>query len=183
MGGISVKSQEGNTQGDSLAMPLHALSTIPLIEEFSFQSTVLHVWQANDSAAAGFVSDIKQWWSTLVFHGPSYIYFVNDSKTWLVTKEEAESATHELFKNSSINFATEGCLCLEVPLGTGSFINEFVPTKVEHRRSMSVLSQLSDTSTSSPHAGYTAITNGIFNLWPFLCYTTKIFVEPLESLI
>ena len=38
VGGTSIKSQEGTTQGVPLAMPLYALFTIPLIKELSSQS-------------------------------------------------------------------------------------------------------------------------------------------------
>ena len=165
-------------------MPLYALSTIPLIKELSSQSMVQQVWYADDSAAAGSISDIKQWWSALVSHGPSYGYFVNDFKTWLVVKKEAEALARDFFKDSSINITTEGRPYLGAPLGTLSFIHDFVSTKVEHWRS--VLSLLSDISSSSPHAAYAAFTHGISNLWLFLCRTTPNIchlLEPLEDLI
>ena len=87
---------------------------------------------------------------------------MNDSKIWLVAKEEAESAASNLFKDSSINITTEGRPYLGTPIGTASFINEFVFAKMEHWRS--VFSLLSDTSSSSLHAAYAAYTHGISNL-------------------
>lgn len=60
MGRTSILSEEGTTQDDPLVMPLYALSTIPLIRKLSAQSRVKQVWYANDLAAVGAVSDIKQ---------------------------------------------------------------------------------------------------------------------------
>ena len=87
---------------------------------------------------------------------------MNDSKTWLVVKEEAEFAAHDLFKDSSINISTEGRPCLGAPIGTATFINEFVSAKMEYWRS--VFSILSDKSSSSLHTAYAAYTHGISNL-------------------
>ena len=48
---------------------------------------------------AGSIPDIKQWWNILVSRGFSYGCFVNNSKTWLVVKREAESKAQDLFKD------------------------------------------------------------------------------------
>ena len=118
VGGISILSEEGTTQGDPLAMPLYALSTVPLIRELSTQSRAKQVWYADDSAAVGAVSDIKQWWDSLLVHGPSYGYHVNNSKTWLVVKPEAEAEARETFLDSQINVTIEGRPYLGAPLGS-----------------------------------------------------------------
>ena len=46
-------SEEGTTEGDPLAMPFHALATIPLIKELSEKSPLRTVWFADDSGAVG----------------------------------------------------------------------------------------------------------------------------------
>ena len=52
VGGEIVKSQEGTTQGDPLAMAMYAIATIPLLKEaqtpFSTQ-----VWFADDATSGG----------------------------------------------------------------------------------------------------------------------------------
>ena len=59
VGGTVLKSQEGTTQGDPLAMPIYALATVPLIRELSSTSDAKQVWYANDSAAFGKISSIR----------------------------------------------------------------------------------------------------------------------------
>ena len=78
---LMVLSQEGTTQGDPLAMPMYALATIPLIKKLEGDST--QVWYADDAAAAG---KITARWDKLINSGPSFGYFPNASKSWLVTK-------------------------------------------------------------------------------------------------
>ncbi len=80
-------SQEGTTQGDPLAMPFYALSTLPLIRRLPGSKTMHHVWYADDASATGSLNDIKQWYSAIIEEGPSFGYFANPAKSWIVVKE------------------------------------------------------------------------------------------------
>ncbi len=62
--GDRLLSQEGTTQGDPLAMPMYALASIPLINKLSNNNTT-QIWYADDAAAAGKLSDLREWWDTL----------------------------------------------------------------------------------------------------------------------
>ncbi|KAL5494471.1 hypothetical protein EMCRGX_G015811 [Ephydatia muelleri] len=55
----TILSQEGTTQGDPLAMPMHALGILPLIQRSSVD--VNQVWYADDAAATGTVLNLKEW--------------------------------------------------------------------------------------------------------------------------
>ena len=59
VGGKIIKSQEGTTQGDPLAMPLYGLSMVPLIMSLS-SVQVEQVWYADDSAATGSLPTLHQ---------------------------------------------------------------------------------------------------------------------------
>ena len=61
VGGKIIKSQEGTTQGDPLAMPLYSISTIHLIKSLSSSSQVQQVWYADDSAAVGTLPTLHKW--------------------------------------------------------------------------------------------------------------------------
>ena len=65
VGGTTLLSQEGTTQGDPLAMPFYALATIPLIKTLSSHNDIRQVWYADDSAALGKISKVHQWWDAL----------------------------------------------------------------------------------------------------------------------
>ena len=83
IGGKLLFSEEGTTQGDPLAMPFYALSTVPLINKLP---SAKNVWYADDAAAVGKINDIRKWWNDIVTYGSGFGYFVNASKTWLVVK-------------------------------------------------------------------------------------------------
>ena len=65
-------------------MAMYALATIPLIQ--SLKSEMLQIWYADDASAVGKISSLCDWWNRLSSFGPSYGYFANASKTWLITK-------------------------------------------------------------------------------------------------
>eukprot|EP00731_Ephydatia_muelleri_P001462 Em0001g1462a len=90
--GNSILSQEGTTQGDPLAMPMYALAILPLIRRIA--DNVQQAWYADDATATGSLKNLRTWWDKLVTVGPSYGYFVNAVKTWLITKKKKLTQEH-----------------------------------------------------------------------------------------
>ena len=85
--GLTLRSEEGTTQGDPLAMPMYALATIPLINRLRDETNVVQVWYADDASASGSLSSLRKWWDSLASAGPAYGYHANAGKTWLITKD------------------------------------------------------------------------------------------------
>ena len=153
-----LKPEEEGTQGDPLVMPFYALATIPLIRELYEQSSARQVWFVDDSAAVGRIIEIRKWWDTLVHRGPAYGYFVNTKKTWLVMKESMESGARDLFSGTDISITIEGRPYLGSPMGSQSYMEEFVSSKVDSwTTSFKTLSQI---ALSYPRAAYAAFTHG-----------------------
>ena len=70
-------------------MPFYTLATRPLIEVLISETYNLkQIWYADNATAAGKISSLKKWWDKLSSIGPSYGYFVNPAKSWLVTKDD-----------------------------------------------------------------------------------------------
>ena len=62
---------------------------------------------------------------------PSYGYFVNAVKTWLITKEETHTRALDIFKDTQMRITKEGKPHLRAALGTCLYITEFVKAKVK----------------------------------------------------
>ena len=71
----SVRTFTHNLQ--TLAMPLYALATIPLINALTLLSNTKQVWYAHDSAKTWPITGDRQWLDSLVHIGPSYEYYIN----------------------------------------------------------------------------------------------------------
>ena len=86
-GGGEILSREGTCQGDPLAMAIYAVAIMLLINSLSTQCpNTTQIWYADDDSAAGTVSNVFDYWSTLSEIGPEYGYYPNASKTVLLCK-------------------------------------------------------------------------------------------------
>lgn len=119
-------SQEGTTQGDPLAMPFYALATVPLIKKLSSPT-----WYADDGAATGTTANLRSWWDEISTIGPSFGYFDNATKTWLVVKPEHLSEAVAAFANTNVNVTSEGRPYLGAAIGSSKYVHEFVERKVD----------------------------------------------------
>ena len=90
VGGSELKSAEGTTQGDPLAMSMYAISLQPLISLLHNRNTAKQCWLADDATGAGPLEEVKQWWDELREAGPPLGYYPNSMKCWLVIKPEKE---------------------------------------------------------------------------------------------
>ena len=80
-----IASTEGTTQGDPLAMAMYALAIKPLIDKLRAGCPDVHqAWYADDATGASTCTGLRKWWDELTDHGPSFGYYPNDSKTYLV---------------------------------------------------------------------------------------------------
>ena len=97
IGGSVLKSSEGTTQGNPLGMIMYALASLPLIPN------ILQVWYADDASSVGKLTDLCTWWDSLLSTGPSYRYFPNAAKIYLLVKERLSTkslVTLEFLLNS-----------------------------------------------------------------------------------
>ena len=60
MGGKELRSVEGTTQGDPLAMSLYAVSLQPLITRLGVSCRAKKCWFADDATGAGSVEELKK---------------------------------------------------------------------------------------------------------------------------
>ena len=180
-----LKSMEGTTQGDPVAMAMYALALSVLQSEIAYEKTrVKQVAYADDLSGAGKVSDLKTWWERVNDAGPEIGYIPNAAKSVLIVKAEHYAHAREIFKDSGIIVTMEGQRHLGAVIGTEEFKKEYVMEKVTEW--VEEVKALSDIAKTEPHAAYSAYTHGVQHRWNFLLRTVpdiSPLLHPLENAI
>ena len=161
---------------------MYALAILPRIRHIA--DNVQQVWYADDATATGSLKNLRTWWDKLVTVGPSYGYFVNAVKTWLITKEETHTRALDEFKDTQIRITQEGKPHLGAALGTSLYITEFVKAKVKNWSLE--LEQLASIANTQPHAAFSALTHGLASRWVYVARTIPNIghlLQPLEELL
>ena len=81
---------------------------------------------------------------------PSFGYFANPNKTWLVSKEGYHKKTSTVFAGSGVSITSDGRPYLSAAIGSQEFIKEYVRCKV--KTWSSDVAHLSKIAKSQPHA-------------------------------
>ena len=91
------------------------------------------VLYADDGAAVCHLSGLRKWFDSLVCLGPSYGYYVNEEKTWLVVKPDCLDRARSVFNDTYmyVNITSDGRPYLGSPLGSVTYMEESVKSKVE----------------------------------------------------
>ncbi|KAL9984997.1 hypothetical protein ACROYT_G007348 [Oculina patagonica] len=184
IGGKEIKSAEGTTQGDPLAMGIYAISLQPLITRLGISNDLKQCWFADDASGAGSLEDIKRWWDVLTEAGPDLGYYPNAKKCWLITKPDKKDHAKAIFEGTAINISTQGQKHLGAALGSRAYLEEYVDGKVEEWVSQVV--KLAEYDTSNPQACYAAFTFGLRHRWTYFLRTLpdiEDLLEPLERAI
>ena len=148
-------SQEGTTQGDPFAMPMYALATVPLINRLS-KGSIKQIWYADDAAAVGKVSQLREWWEMLTLGSST-------------------------FDQTGVNITPDGRPYLGTAIGSPSYVENY---KVSSW--CSLVSNLADFATTQPQAAYTALNHGLSSKWTYLSRTTpniSHLMKPLDEIL
>ena len=184
LGGQELRSAEGTTQGDPLAMSMYAISLQPLMTRLQLSSATKQCWFADDATGSGSLDDVKKWWDDLSESGPPLGYFPDAKKCWLITKPDREDAAREVFANTAINITSEGHKHLGAVLGSRSFLEEYVGEKVEDW--VHQVNKLAEFALFQPQASYAAFTFGLRHRWTYSLRTLPDITDllaPLERAI
>ena len=80
-------SREGVTQGDPWSMMFYSVATPPLVRALKGNGRWFQSWYADDSVCAGSLDNIRCWLDRLLELGPSYGYFPEPRKSYLVASD------------------------------------------------------------------------------------------------
>ena len=180
IGGESIKSVEGTTQGDPMAMAMYAIGMLPLIRS---SNPIQQVWYADDGSAGGSLSGLLDWWHHLTDLGPKFGYFPNAKKSILLVKPDHLDAAQQLFSDHNLTIVTNGAQVLGSPIGTPEFINQWIDNKVQSW--VDEIHCLASISLSQPQSAYSA-SHGVTNRWNYVfrtCPDIATLLHPLEDAI
>ena len=116
IGGTEIRSNEGTTQGDPVAMIIYAIGITPLIMMIIEVVTIRcgdikMVALADDFSAAGKLTSLLQWWTTLLEIGPKFGYYAEPKKSWIITKLETHTLAKEVFETTKVKLINSGKRC------------------------------------------------------------------------
>jgi len=189
IGGFELKSEEGTTQGDPVAMAVYAIAIIPLLlmmmEIVSTKNTSTKaVAYADDFTSAGTLIDIKRWWDTLCDIGPKFGYHPQASKSYLIVKEKFQNHAENIFIDSNVQLTVTGEKHLGAVIGSKSYKENYVEQKV--KLWIEEISMLSKIALTEPQAAYTCFTSGYKHKLTYLMRTIPNISElltPLDEII
>ena len=107
-------------------MPVFAIGMVPLIRHL--HGNVRQLWHTDDSAAAGSLHELCQWWDKLIQTEQKFGYFVNLRKTNLLVKPHLLSEVELIVQGTEINTVADGQWYL---IGGRPFVEAYVHEKVD----------------------------------------------------
>lgn len=188
---MELSSEEGTTQGCPVSMALYAIGVVPLINQCRHTAAMdctaaTQVWFADDIAAGGRLTALRQFWNILVQHGPAYGYFPKPSKTFLVVKPGCHADAEHIFSGTVVQITDNGPDLkhkagkrhLGAAVGSAEFVAAYLEEKVASW--MKQVSQLVDVASTQPHAAYAAFVFGLRHRWTFLQRTMPTMVDHMQ---
>ena len=183
-----IYSDEGATQGDVAAMEEYAIGIRPLINILATVTKIgelMQAWYADDSAAAGTLRKLREWWDLLCVNGPKLGYFPKAVKTILILKDKSLlPAARFLFGDTGIEITCDGERHLGAVIGGKDARESYVKKKVE--KWVKDLEELSEIALDEPQAALSGFTKALCHRWTFVMRTiqdTKELFIPLENCI
>ena len=182
---LELKSEEGTTQGDPIAMAAYALGLSVLQNKISQNNTgAKHIAYADDLVGAGKLQEIKNLWDEICKHGPPLGYNPNATKSCLIVKEEMKDLATDIFKNTGITITTEGQKHLGAVIGSPEFKRIFTKNLVD--KWVLELQELSKIAKTEPHAAYSNFVFSFKMKWNYYMRTIPNLsdhLQPLEDAI
>ena len=180
IGGGEIKSDEGTTQGDPIAMPIYAIGLDPLITTLRSCLGVKQVAFADDLSGTGTIESLKLWWDKVVLLGPKIGYYAKPSKSWLIVKPQYLERANEIFHKSELKITSQGRRHLGAVIGSNEFKFEFVSEKVKDW--VDELAKLTLIARVEPHVSYAAFTHGFKHKFNYVMRTIPDISDLLEPL-
>ena len=124
--------KKGNTHGDPIAMEMYALGLMPLPNSIISDNTrnLIHIAFADVLIGVGKIYKLNERWKNVFNYSLYPVYYVNESKSWLLIKEEYIEIANKTNKDYTIKKTIDGLRHLGAVIDLIENKEEFVITKV-----------------------------------------------------
>ena len=97
----------------------------------------------DDFTAGDTAKDLKYWWETLCELGEKFGYYPEESKTWLIVKNDFYDIANTTFKSTKINVTSNGMRHLGAVIGSRSYKEDYMNEKIDQRiKEVKLLSEI-----------------------------------------
>ena len=185
-GGKEIWSNERTTQGDPIAVGMYALGLTPLLSSINSNNTVnlIDVAFADDLTSVGKLHELIEWWKNVLHYGPYLGYYVNESKSWLIIKEEYIQIAKETFPDYNIKITTNGHRHLGAVVGANENKEVFVIAKLS--KWIKQLKILTKFACTEPHAAFSGFIHRLRHRYKYFMRTVpgiSHLLKPLDDAI
>ena len=172
VGGKEIKSREGTTQGDPIAMAAYGIGLTPLLVILS-RGEADEAWKqvafADDISGVGKLIFLRVWWDLINKYGPLLGYFPKASKSWLTVKTEHLNSAEEMFQGTGINITDHGRKHLGAVIGSIMYKEEYVREIVEEWKTS--IKKLTNIAKTQPQAAYSCYVKGFMHKFTYFMRT------------
>ena len=134
-------------------MPFYALATLPLVKHLQeLHPSVRQAWLADDSAGAGRLRALRQWWDTICVVGAQYGYHTNCLKTIMLAKEHLADLATDIFQGTCVKITVDVVGYLGNAIGEAAFVEKFFRDKIGEW--CNEIQQLSRYAETEHHAAF-----------------------------
>ena len=178
-----IYSKEGVTQGDPLAMFIYAIGSLPLISRLRSPDKWVQTWYADDASACGPIQSLREWFLLLKEHGPSFGYFVEPSKSYVVVDQSFVSEAENIFSDYGVKVVHSQRLLGGVigdEAGRLSYVRELVNVWKSNLESLATIAE------TEPQVAFSALTKSMQFQWNYVQRVVpgcQSLFDELESVI
>ena len=172
---VNPKSMEGLVECRLISLDkspgVRTLGIMPLLTSIISNNTgnLIHIVFADDLTDVGQIHELTEWWKNVLHYGPYLGYYINESKSWLIMKEEYIQIAKETFRDYNRKITTDGHRPLGVVVGSNKSKEVFVIEKVsEWVKQLEILTKFACTE---PHAAFPGFIHGLRHRYTYFIRT------------
>ena len=131
------------------------------------------------------MNGLLQWWNLVISEGRKYGHHVNESKSWLIAKDDRLlELAKDTFCGSSIKYTTDGKRHLGAVIGSAGYKKEYAREKVDQWcNEMRKLTEIAISEPQATFAAYTHVEMHKFNYFLRTIPNMEDFLAPLDKVI